>query len=62
MGGPIKEGRSVRVPEDKRLHFKGFTGEIMVKHAANGKALLLAIHADGHKASFVPTCDGWEVT
>ena len=59
---PIKEGRSVRVPEDKRLHFKEFTGEIMVKHAGNGKALLLVIHDDGHKAYFLPVQDGWDVT
>lgn len=62
MGEPLKEGRSVRVPEDKRLHFDNFTGEVMVKYAGNGKALLLVIHADGRRVNFETSQSGWMVT
>lgn len=60
--GAITEGRSVRAPEDKRLSFKNFSGQVMVKHANGGKALLLVIHDDGHTAFFEPNGTGWRVT
>ena len=58
----IKEGRTIRVPEDRRLTFSGFSGQVMVKHAHGGKALLLVIHDDGHAAYFDPSEPGWLVT
>jgi hypothetical protein len=58
----IKEGRTIRVPEDKRLTFVGFSGEVMLKHAHNGRALLLVIHDDGHAAYFEQGGSGWDVT
>ena len=58
---PFKEGRSIAVKTDNRLRFTNFSGEMMVKHADNGRALLWFRHDDGHIVWFDAKDWGWEV-
>ena len=59
---PTKFGKSTRMRVDGKLFLKDFTGEIMLKHAYEGAALLLVVHADGHQPDFQLAPRGLRVT
>lgn len=59
---PVKTIRTASVPEDKRLRFKNFTGDIVVHQMPRGRVLVGVSHDDGHLTDFDATDFGWQVT